>query len=255
MKIKLLFICVLSTFNLFAQTNLVPNGGFETWTNSTNLSNWSTENNVSQNTQYFSEGVSSVQLTIANSSTRPKILAQVPMSAGTTYTVKYKYKYLSSNYGGTHPISLNIEKAGSASYLSSNSFALNNDWTQKETTFTPDQNISYDFSISVTTFDGEGFDILIDDVQVYVEGSLGLEDSAFDKTILYPNPTKDQVNITNIALEKITVYNTLGQLVKSFTFNSNNTNNKISLSGLPQGVYYLYLINKETASVKKVIVE
>jgi hypothetical protein len=423
MKTKLLLVCVLCTFNLFAQTNLVSNGGFETWTNSTTLSNWSTENNVSQNTQYFSEGSNSAQLTIANSSTRPKILAQVPMSAGTTYTVKYKYKYLSSNYGGTHPISLNIEKAGSASYLSSNSFASNNDWTQKETTFTPDQNISYDFSISVTTFDSEGFEVLIDDVQVYIQGTepttlipdsnfetylisigadsgpvdgmvltsnistveslnlsfssitnltgiqdfiglktlycnyvnitslnlsknilleelyvkgclltsldvstnvalkhlacqgnkltnlnlkngnntllitsdlsfknnstltciqvddvnysttnwasakdavatyktncstLGLEDSVFEKVALYPNPTKDEVTITNIALEKITVYNTLGQLVKSFTFNSNNTNNKISLSGLPQGLYYVYLINKETASVKKVIVE
>ncbi|CAD0002966.1 T9SS type A sorting domain-containing protein [Flavobacterium chungangense] len=255
MKTKLLLVCVLCTFNLFAQTNLVPNGGFETWTNSTTLSNWSTENNVSQNTQYYSEGTKSAKLTIANSSTRPKILAQVPMLAGTTYTVKYKYKYLSSNYNGLHPISLKMEKAGSASYLSSNSFASNNDWTQKETTFTPDQNISYDLSISVTTFDSEGFDVLIDDVQVYVEGSLGLEDSVFDKAALYPNPTKDQVNITNIALEKATVYNVSGQLVKSFTLNPDNTNNTISLSGLPSGIYFVYLTNKNAATVKKVIVE
>ena len=423
MKTKLLLVCVLCTFNLFAQTNLVSNGGFETWTNSTTLSNWSTENNVSQNTQYYSEGTKSAKLTIANSSTKPKILAQVPMLAGTTYTVKYKYKYLSSNYGGTHPISLNIEKAGSASYLSSNSFASNNDWTQKETTFTPDQNISYDLSISVTTFDNEGFDVLIDDVQVYIQGTepttlipdsnfetylisigvdsgpidgmvltsnistveslnlsyssitnltgiedfiglralycnyvnitslnlsknilleelyvkgclltsldvstnvtlkhlacqgnklanlnlkngnntllitsdlsfknnsaltciqvdnvnysttnwgsakdavatyktncstLGLEDSVFDKAALYPNPTKDQVNITNITLEKATVYNVSGQLVKSFTLNPDNTNNTISLSGLPSGIYFVYLINKDAATVKKLIVK
>lgn len=423
MKAKLLFICALSTFNFFAQTNVVPNGGFETWINSSTLSGWTSENNVTQNTQYYSEGSKSVKLTIANSATRPKILAQVPMTAGTTYTVKYKYKYLSSNYGGSHPISLKIEKDGSATYISSSSFASNNDWTQKETTFKPDQNISYDLSFSVTTFDDEGFEVLIDDVQVYIQGTepttaipdatfetylisegfdsgpvdgkvltsnistveslslsfsnltnltgiqdfvglktlycnyvnitslnlsknilleelyvkgclltsldvsanvalkhlacqgnkltnlnlkngnntllntsdlsfknnpgltciqvdnvnysttnwgtskdaiatyktncstLGIEDSVFDKIAVYPNPTKDEVTITNIALEKATVYNTLGQLVKSFTLNSGNTSNTISLSGLPQGVYYVYLINQETASVKKVIVE
>jgi Leucine-rich repeat (LRR) protein len=85
--------------------------------------------------------------------------------------------------------------------------------------------------------------------------SLGIEDSAFDKVLLYPNPTKDEVTITNIALQKATVYNVLGQLVKSFTLNSGNTSNTISLGGLPKGVYYVYLINQEAASVKKVIVE
>lgn len=85
--------------------------------------------------------------------------------------------------------------------------------------------------------------------------SLGIEDSVFDKVVLYPNPTKDEVTITNIGLEKATVYNTLGQLVKSFTLNSGNTSNRISLAGLPKGVYYVYLINQEAASVKKVIVE
>ncbi|MCI9845329.1 LamG-like jellyroll fold domain-containing protein [Flavobacterium pectinovorum] len=85
--------------------------------------------------------------------------------------------------------------------------------------------------------------------------SLGIEDAVFDKVTLYPNPTKNEVTIANISLEKATVYNTLGQLVKSFTLNSGNTNNTISLSDLPKGVYFVYLINKDAASVKKVIVE
>ncbi|KQB38712.1 leucine-rich repeat domain-containing protein [Flavobacterium aquidurense] len=85
--------------------------------------------------------------------------------------------------------------------------------------------------------------------------TLGIEDSVFDKAVLYPNPTKGEVNINNIALEKATVYNSLGQLVKTFTLNSSNTNNTINLSGLPKGVYYVYLINKDAASAKKVIVE
>ena len=85
--------------------------------------------------------------------------------------------------------------------------------------------------------------------------SLGIEDSVFDKVVIYPNPTKGEININNATLEKATVYNTLGQLVRSFTLNSANTNHKIDLTGLPKGVYYVYLIHQDSASVKKVIVE
>lgn len=85
--------------------------------------------------------------------------------------------------------------------------------------------------------------------------TLGVEESIFDKVVMYPNPTKGEVNINNITLEKATVYNSLGQLVKSFVFNSGDSNNTINLSGLPRGVYFIYLINGDAASAKKVIVE
>jgi Leucine-rich repeat (LRR) protein len=85
--------------------------------------------------------------------------------------------------------------------------------------------------------------------------TLGIEDSVFDKVSVYPNPTKGDVYINNISLEKATVYNSLGQLVKSFVFKSGDTNNTINLSGLPKGIYYVYLINEDAASAKKVIVE
>lgn len=84
---------------------------------------------------------------------------------------------------------------------------------------------------------------------------LGVEDSVFSKAAIYPNPTKGELNINNIALDKATVYNSLGQLVKSFTLNNANTDNTINLSGLPKGIYYIYLINGDAASAKKVIIE
>ncbi|MFD2942580.1 T9SS type A sorting domain-containing protein [Flavobacterium notoginsengisoli] len=85
--------------------------------------------------------------------------------------------------------------------------------------------------------------------------SLGIEDSVFAKVIMYPNPTKGEVNINNVSLEKATVYNSLGQIVKSFTLSSANTDHTINLSGLPKGVYYIYLINEDAASAKKIILE
>lgn len=85
--------------------------------------------------------------------------------------------------------------------------------------------------------------------------SLDIEDSVFAKATLYPNPTNGKVYIGKVSIEKANVYNTLGQLVKSFTLNSHNTDNTIDLSGLPKGVYFVYLINQDAASSKKIIVE
>ena len=171
MKTKLLILLFLASFSTYAQTNLVPNGGFETWTNSTTLSNWTIENSVTQNTSSYTEGSKSAQLYITNGTTKPKITVLVPMAAGTTYTVKFKYKYVSANFSGQHPISLNISQNGSATTLSSSTFATDNNWTVKETSFTPDQTLSYDLNISLYTFDTESFDVLIDDVQVYIQGT------------------------------------------------------------------------------------
>ncbi|MBE8725029.1 T9SS type A sorting domain-containing protein [Flavobacterium hungaricum] len=85
--------------------------------------------------------------------------------------------------------------------------------------------------------------------------TLGLEESIFEKVVIYPNPTKDVLNIQNANLEKVNIYNVLGQLVKSFKLNSDNTVHTINLSELPKGVYYVYLISQDAASAKKVIVE
>jgi hypothetical protein len=447
MRTKLLLLLLLANFSFYAQTqtNLVTNGGFESWPGNS-LQNWIVSNDVTRSDD-FAEGQSSVKLT--NAGLSPKIIALVPLKAGIIYTIKYKFKYLSNNYGGDHPISLKISQNGSSTSLSSSSFASNNNWTLKEITFTPDSDLSYELSISTFNFDNATFDVLIDDVSVvdpnesfsqytlipdvnfekklinleldygipdgkvltsnissitslhvgssnikdltgiqdfvsleslyigdneitsinlskntklielsyysfFVKGlntldvsnntlltsltcyrsnittldlsknillnnlncsnnqnlisinlksghnknilalslqntnlkciqvddvaytnvnwkgainpsvttfstdcdkNLGLEASVFDKVNIYPNPTTGQININNIILEKATVYNTLGQLVKTFTLDSSNTNNTINLSGLPKGVYYIYLINQDAASAKKVIVE
>jgi Leucine-rich repeat (LRR) protein len=222
MKTKLFIVFAFCTFNLFSQINLVPNSGFETWTNSTTLSNWIIENSVAQNTTTYTEGSKSAQLSIANSTSIPKVIAQVPMSAGKTYTVKFKYKYLSANYSGQHPIALNISKNGSTTTLSSSTFATDNNWTVKETTFTPDQNLSYDLSISLFTFDGVAFNVLIDDVQVYIQGTeqytlipdvnfetkliaLGIDSGVADGKVLTNNVNKlTSLNLSSSAISDLT---------------------------------------------------
>lgn len=222
MKTKLLILLFLASLSTYAQTNLVPNSGFETWTNSTTLSNWTIKNSVTQNTSYYTEGSKSAQLTIANSTSKPEITALVPMKAGTTYTVKFKYKYVSTNFSGQHPISLNISQNGSATTLSSSTFATDNNWNVKETTFTPDQNLSYDLSISLYTFDAAAFNVLIDDVQVYIQGTerytlipdinfekkliaLGIDSGVADGKVLTNNVSKlTTLNVSSSSIVNLT---------------------------------------------------
>lgn len=133
-------------------------------------------------------------------------------------------------------------------------------------------NTNFDLEMEFTTFKNNPYltCILVDDAAYSTENwseikdahasysttcTLGLETSVFEKVALYPNPTKGDVTITNLSLNKATVYNSTGQLIKSFTLDTANTNNTISLSGLPKGIYYVYLINQDAASAKKVIVE
>lgn len=183
MKTKLLLLLLLANFSIYAQTNLVPNGGFESWTGNF-PAYWSDQNSFSQSFEAI-QGDYSIRLKYVTLS--PKINNLVPLKAGVTYTVKFKYKYLTNNYSGSHPIALNISKTGSGTTLSKSSFAVNNLWTEVESSFTPDANLSYDLSISTFSFDGQAFDVLIDDVKVYVAGTEQytlIPDVEFEKALI-----------------------------------------------------------------------
>jgi len=85
--------------------------------------------------------------------------------------------------------------------------------------------------------------------------TLGTEDSAFDKIAVYPNPVKNELHIDNVVLEKATVYDALGKLIKTTTFSSSTNDNTIHLDGFQKGVYYIYLESEGANTAKKIIVE
>jgi Leucine-rich repeat (LRR) protein len=85
--------------------------------------------------------------------------------------------------------------------------------------------------------------------------TLGMEKSIFDKIAIYPNPTKGELHIDNIVLEKATVYDALGKIIKTTTFTSGANDNTLHLAGLPKGIYYLFLESEGANTAKKIIVE
>lgn len=68
---------------------------------------------------------------------------------------------------------------------------------------------------------------------------------------LYPNPSNGIINISlenNLQLEKVSVYNQLGQLVKTAVTNVINT------TELAQGTYYVEVVTNQGKATKKIIV-
>lgn len=166
MKTKLLLLLFLANFSIYAQINLVQNGGFEKWGNGPD--NWTVTNYIYRN---YNAASGSNCANLFYYTSPPKITTSVPMKPGVTYTVKFRYRYVSANYSGQHPISLNISQTGSGSSISNSIFAKNNLWTEYETEFTADSDLSYDLSISTFSFDAQNFEVLIDAVQVFVKGT------------------------------------------------------------------------------------
>jgi hypothetical protein len=69
---------------------------------------------------------------------------------------------------------------------------------------------------------------------------------------VYPNPATELVTITlqeNLQLEKVNIYNTLGQLIKT------EKSNSINVSSLSKGSYYFEVITNQGKATKTVLVQ
>jgi len=252
MKTKLLYLLTFYSILSFSQTNLATNGNLESWTNQTTLDNWTIENNVSQNTTDTAEGTSSASFVISDNTLKPLILSKVPLTNGVEYTISYKFKYVSSNFNGAHPITLKIIRAGSATTTTNNSFASNNNWINKSINFTPDQTGDYDLSFSTATFDGDGFEVLIDDIKVFDPSTLSVNDIKNKESFnIYPTITNGNIyfdQVDQVDNFKLSVYDISGRKQ-----NVTIENNSIDLSGLATGIYLINMKTNTKSITKKVV--
>ena len=68
---------------------------------------------------------------------------------------------------------------------------------------------------------------------------------------IYPNPVKDVLNITNIINSEISISNLSGKII--YTKTDCNESEKINLSNVKQGIYFVKVKNQNGIFVKKII--
>jgi len=251
MKKILLSLLIFQSFTLVAQ-NVVSNGDFENWINASALENWTTNNDVSQNTIDTAEGLSSALLNINNNVLEPELVTSVPLIAGTEYRITYQYKYLDINFNQNHPILLKVVRNGSATTHSSRTIATNNLWTEAIETFTPDQTGNYNLSLSLVTEDNNSFRVLLDDVKVQELATLSINDNWLDTLSIYPTITSDFTTINSIkAIKnlKISIFNTNGSPLESRIINTNTLN----FSDFSSGLYFVKIQTPAGSIIKKII--
>lgn len=84
-----------------------------------------------------------------------------------------------------------------------------------------------------------------------VLSTTNINDSLEGKTILYPNPNKDILNIkTKINFDRILIYNIQGELVMGQAYSDS-----IDLISLTSGVYIIQLIKDSIIETKRIILE
>src|SRR5690554_665324 len=99
--------------------------------------------------------------------------------------------------------------------------------------------------------DGNGTDA--GRVRVYdISGILSTNNFISESFDVYPNPVSDVLNIhmkNNLSLEKVTIYNNSGQIVKE------SKEFVLNVSNLSKGIYFVEVTTNQGKAVKKVVVK
>lgn len=89
-------------------------------------------------------------------------------------------------------------------------------------------------------------------VRIYDISNLSSNDFVLENFNIYPNPTSDVLNINlenNLTLEKVTIYNNAGQVVKEVKEAT------VDVSTLSEGIYFVEVTTNQGKAVKKIIVK
>ncbi|MCL7762624.1 T9SS type A sorting domain-containing protein [Polaribacter sp. Z014] len=101
--------------------------------------------------------------------------------------------------------------------------------------------------------EGDGsanFTFYIDDVVLFNSATAGVNDNELSKVSMYPNPTKNRLNISaQNTIKNAAIYNLLGKQIMSLEINKNSES--IDVSNLSSGIYLIkYSVNNVFATAK-----
>lgn len=268
MKTQITFITILMLFSTFIYAQIVPNGGFEAWTDG-EPDEWTT-NNVGPLTTISQSIISHSGSYAVRGQTDSEETIVPIIEAGYDnlgFPVSEKYEQLSFWYQyveeGSDMLFVTAKIVDEDYSILGHANLEIEDATEEYTLgILP---IVYDAPgtpafalISFSLYDATGGDppdsetyFLIDDINL--SGSVGIDEQLQTEISIYPNPATDMLNVkAEIEVEQISILNTQGQEVYQEQLNRNAA--QIDLSNFLPGLYFARIEADGKTYSKKIII-
>ncbi|UUC45930.1 T9SS type A sorting domain-containing protein [Flavobacterium cerinum] len=258
-----------------AQTNLIPNGNFETWTNnttptgfsSTNTETFSANNFITRESGIIKNGAAAVKHQSQDDTQTLSPDNLIPVIPGNNYTISYWYldndtkartrawhSWVSISNGNEMELTDHRDQLHPTTYSSNSA-----QWVQVSFTLTAPSNATH-FRFQARTYRQSGTSvggyIYYDDFSMVNNTPMGLTDHQIDGLKLYPNPAGNNDNLyitsTTGSDKTIEIYDILGKQIQNIKTESNSP---ISISNLTTGVYLLKITEEGKTATQKLIIK
>ncbi|MFP9114075.1 T9SS type A sorting domain-containing protein [Flavobacterium sp. RHBU_3] len=261
-----LFIAALASTAVNAQTNLVPNGDFEAWTDGapegftvTPATNGGT---VTQSTTELHGGASAALFTApAGTGNVKAAIADIPVTAGHTYVFSYWFKDESDNARGRHWASWRVDTAtqltDNADVLQPGYYENTSGWQQVTYTLTAPATATLfrlDFRVYQQADGANSGLIYYDDVMFYDQATAGVNQNDIAGLKVFPNPLSGNVlNVTSNTngVKEVAIYDIIGKQV----FAGKTVNNTVNVNNLTAGVYIVNITEEGKTATRKLVVK
>jgi len=271
-KLYTLAFVALSAIAVNAQTNLVPNGGFETWTNTTTPQGFelitgsaSSNNFLTQEITNVHSGTYSVAHQSQTSTQYIEPFAMIDVVPGHSYTMTYwfldnsttaKSRIWAAWLPATGFTAIDADTAVLRPNTDDAYSVDSPQWVQKTVTITaPATATRFRFQIRTyrETTGAEGGFIYYDDFSFVDNTTAGVKQSEIAGLKMYPNPLTGnilKVTSSSNAVKTVAVFDVLGKQV----INTTTANGEVNASALNAGVYIVKITEAGKTATKKLVV-
>ncbi len=269
-QIKFILLVLILTNFYFSSAQSLQNGGFET-----SLTNWKITDDTNCKAQIVSEdstlygkilpkeGKQFLKVTIDSSKTIgckiSNMLIITPQRIG-EFNLSFSRNFISTDTNAFHNWHLIFYSKGVPyrfEYLAKYTVYNNSIWGDlnstinlKQSGFIINDNIdSIQFNI---TFESEAYNastFYLDNVQLGFKVA-GMQQTHYPEFKLYPNPTRGNIDVTGFDYTSAVISTIDGKIMN---IDSNNIHNKLDISTLPNGLYFIRLENDTEFVYKKIL--
>jgi Secretion system C-terminal sorting domain len=186
----------------------------------------------------------------------------INLTAGSTVTISfYTRNYQATASTGTASYNLTVGNAqtivAQTTNIATEAPFAGQTWIQKSYTYSPTTTGTYYFGIqNISPANTTGVQALFID-NLVISQLLSSNDVVFNKFLIYPNPVKNSISISNsenINVKSVSISDLNGRVIKTENF-SNVSDIKVNVSGLSSGMYLMNINSDQGVVTKKIVKE